>query len=119
MTSRAWVLAVATAAVALAVLVAGLSPEPPPGTELASDSVWHGLAYLVLAGLVSRTAAAMGAGRGVAAAAAFAFALGHGALLEVLQRFTVTRTPELRDLAADAVGAAVGVVLAALLGART
>lgn len=80
-----------------------------------SDKLLHGAMYMLLAGswmfpvgrcFPSRVAPCIWVWVGV---------VGYGALMEVLQRFcTLTRSGDMADLYADAAGAAVGVICAAL-----
>jgi VanZ family protein len=88
-----------------------LSSHPAlPGSTLTPDWVQHAVAY---AGLAAVTLRATSGGRwaGVTAAslaAAWLIATIYGASDELHQAFVPSRTADLRDLAADAAGAAAG-----------
>ncbi|HQZ39300.1 MAG TPA: VanZ family protein [Vicinamibacterales bacterium] len=86
---------------------AGPGPFPVWLAE-APDWLQHGIAYAGL-GLVTLRATAAGRWRGVgcaALAAAWLIATTYGALDEFHQSFVPGRTPDIRDLTADGVGAA-------------
>lgn len=95
---------------ALAVLLAtvlwlALTPQPPAGASLGWDKANHAAAFATLALVATR---AFGqAWRAIALGL-----LAYGGLIEVLQSFTPTRQAEWADLLADAVGIAIGLVLA-------
>ncbi len=97
---------------ALAILMGSLLPSRffPDTSDIASipqaDKVAHVVMYSVMTALLLWTAAFSGPSRGFrrygfAAAAAVAF----GLLMELLQRFTTTRSLDLLDGLANAVGA--------------
>jgi len=86
---------------ALAVLVLALIPSPPPMITTGWDKSNHLLAFAVMAWLgckafpqrVAYTLLAL---------------LAYGALIEILQSFTPTRSAEWLDLFADSLGIVVG-----------
>jgi VanZ family protein len=88
-------------------------PEPPSAPGGMSDKGAHGLAYALLGVLVLRALSGArwsGVTMGTAAAA-FLIATVYGVSDELHQRYVPGRTADVRDLAADAVGALVGVGL--------
>jgi VanZ family protein len=88
----------------------GTRPRPPRALEDLPDTATHLAGYAVLGFSATTTAAALG----LAPTAAWGtgWAVAHGALLEALQSRTATRQAEWSDLAADAVGAAIGAAAA-------
>jgi VanZ family protein len=102
---------VATALVSIAILVVGTRPRMPRVLDRVPDWSIHGSTYAGLAFLASESAALLGVTPAAPWAAGYAIA--HGCLLELLQMLVPTRSAELRDVAADAVGAAIGVAVAA------
>jgi VanZ family protein len=95
---------IAFAACVVVVVVASLVPsEDVPGSTLLSDKLTHALGYAVLAGL--------GMLAGMRPAVAAGTAIGLGLLLECAQLLTGYRSFEWLDLAADAAGAVVAVLL--------
>ena len=98
---------------AAALVVATLVPWDHPGRTVPRiDMALHFVAWTVLAFLTAIAWAKSRAPIGAAALAALA-AVCFGALIEVLQPLT-GRTAELHDLAADALGAALGAAAAAV-----
>lgn len=98
-------------AVGIAVLSLWEQPQEPPAFAI-NDKLVHGVLYAMLA--ISMIAAV---GRN-ARTRVFPYiytcviATSYGALLEILQRFcTLTRSGEMADLYADAIGAIIGVLL--------
>jgi VanZ family protein len=101
-----------------AVIQAGLifylsNQTSPPGADLGPDYILHGCGYLILGAAV-----AWGMSSGLRNAlsrnqwlACWMLAVFYGALDEFHQSFIPGRDPSLSDLTADAVGAAVGVLL--------
>ena len=79
--------------------------------ELPWDHIVHGLLFAVLAWVWCRPFARAGRVRGVVAAAAAAVA--YGAAIELVQMQLGYRSGEWMDLVADAVGVAVGALVAA------
>jgi VanZ family protein len=102
----------ATVMLSIAVLVVGTRPRVPHLLRTVPDWATHGTTYAVLAAFASESVTALG----VAPAAPWgvAYAVAHGCLLELLQMLVPTRTAELRDVAADACGALLGVGALAL-----
>ncbi len=88
----------------------GTRPRPPRALGDIPDTATHLAGYAVLSLSAAHTAAALALAPAAAWGAGWAVA--HGALLEVLQSRTATRRAEWSDLAADALGAAVGAVVA-------
>jgi len=85
-----------------------LSPAPPKEADLGWDKLNHLTAFASLAAVASL-------GR-VGAWVRIALALlAYGALIEVLQSFTATRSAEWGDLLADGVGIASGLLVAAVV----
>lgn len=82
----------------------------PPGT----DKLVHAALYCVLGGLLALAFAVASPmrGRGRIILAAFALGLAYGGFDELHQAFVPTRSPDLLDLAADALGLALGAWLA-------
>lgn len=101
------------AAYMAAVLVTSLSPMPQGLPEIFSiDKVYHFITYMVMAILLSL--ALYGEGRArtranlwVVAIMAFAY----GAMIEVFQSFTGTRSADIFDAMINGAGAAVGVFI--------
>jgi len=96
-----WAWRLAFGSCALAVLVLALVPTDVPVPSTGWDKSNHLLAFSVMV-LLGRRACP---GRTAAVLAAL---LAYGALIEVLQSFTPNRSAQLQDLAADAVGLALG-----------
>jgi VanZ family protein len=85
-----------------------LTPAPPALLSTLWDKAEHFAAYLVLAVLATL---ALGLGRRLAWAILAILLL--GVVLEILQRFT-GRDPDIRDVIANTLGAAVGLCVAAV-----
>lgn len=107
-----WILATVNLCYALALVVGAVVPSPHvdvPGLTV-SDTWLHAVAYgvqaLLLLWLLSSCLGRIGAAVG---AWAGAFVIGAGT--ELLQMLQPARAAELRDLLADAVGAAMGVLV--------
>ena len=82
----------------------------PPGVDLGPDYVLHGIGYLILGGAVSW---GMSGGlrkvlSGPESAVCLLLSVLYGGIDEFHQSFVPGRDPSLHDLAADAVGAALG-----------
>lgn len=94
--------------------------QPPALPGAVSDKDVHAAIYAGLALLVLRALAAGRMARVTTALAAWAglLATAYGATDEFHQRFVAGRTADLADLAADAVGAAVAVVVILLFARR-
>jgi VanZ family protein len=82
-----------------------LSPAPPKEADLGWDKLNHLAAFASLAAIAFL--GRVGAWLHIALAL-----LAYGALIEVLQSFTATRSAEWGDLLADGVGIASGLLLA-------
>ena len=109
----------APVALYMALIFAASSVSHPPDLSTSiGDKGAHGLLYSGLGVLIVRALAGgwqpFGAGIGVAAVT---YSILYGATDEIHQLFVPNRTAEVRDLAADAVGAAVAVVLLYLVHA--
>jgi VanZ family protein len=85
-----------------------LSPKPPPGVDLGWDKLNHALAFTTLAFAASLGQPGPLRTRLVWLAGLLAF----GGLIEILQLFVPGRSAEWADLLADAVGIALGAVVA-------
>ena len=107
-----WVWGPALALVALIFVVSSMS-EPPQAPEGMSDVVVHGFAYSVLGVLMLRAlAGAEWAGVTLGRAAmAFVITTAYGLSDELHQRLVPGRVADVRDLAADAIGALAGLLL--------
>jgi VanZ family protein len=96
---------------ALIFAVSSISNPPDLSTSI-GDKGAHGLLYSGLAALMVRALAGGWRPFGVGIAlAAVAYSVLYGATDEIHQLFVPTRTADVADLAADAVGAALAVVL--------
>ena len=86
-----------------------------------ADKLVHGGLYAVLGALLWRALAAGGTSKGNGARAlllAWLLSVSYGASDELHQRYVPGRTPDVRDLAADATGALAGIITARWLGRR-
>jgi VanZ family protein len=106
-------------------IFAASSMSRPPVPDRLSDKSWHGAAYAGL-GLIALRAFAGAELAGVTvrtSLSAISLATVYGASDEVHQMFVAERTADMRDLVADAAGAAAGVtatwLVAALIRRRT
>ena len=99
---------VTTVVLSAAYLYLGTRPQNPDAFRHLSDKLVHAGAYGVLAAAAGE--AAVGMGLAPAPLIGWGYAVGHGALLEVVQRATPPRAAEVADVLADAAGAAVGTV---------
>ncbi|MBI2885498.1 MAG: VanZ family protein [Candidatus Omnitrophica bacterium] len=90
--------------------MAALAVWPPqPGVSVGRlDKFLHLCEYLLFAWCLCRALRSSGVPRGWAAWGA---ASGYGALLEIVQAFLPYRSAEWGDAAANALGAAIGVIL--------
>jgi VanZ family protein len=104
----------ANLAYAVVLLILGLVPEVPQPMAGISDSVAHAVAYAILAALLF-VLLAPSAGLGAAATLAVAGAVLYGGVVETLQLLQPARTADIRDLGANAVGAAAAVSILYLL----
>ena len=103
----------APVALYMALIFAASSVSHPPDLSTSiGDKGAHGLLYSGLAALMVRALAGgwqpFGGGIGLAAVA---YSILYGATDEIHQLFVPSRTADVKDLAADAVGAAVAVLL--------
>jgi VanZ family protein len=99
--------------VAAAILLASVVPLPGDGMEPAPgpfgvDAWLHVVGYAALAASLSRAVSTAGHGTVVAIAVAVAAAVGFGVGIELLQTVVPTRGFAWSDVAADAVGSAIG-----------
>lgn len=108
-TALGWAGALAVALIGVTWLA--LTPQPPSGLDTGWDKGNHVLAFAVLAWLAWRAVAAWTPARAPAIAALVGL-LAHGGLIELLQRQVPGRAAEWSDLAADAIGLAVGALVA-------
>ncbi|MCB9367480.1 MAG: VanZ family protein [Calditrichaeota bacterium] len=94
--------------------VIGLAVSPLHNVNLLtaslSDKVLHGIAFL-LGSIVWAGTLETEAGRSRSVMLSVGICLGLGALIELLQTQTATRTAEAGDFLADAIGAGVGALL--------
>jgi len=97
----------------LACLALSLMPQPPGVFELASDKLWHALAYLVL--YLSCQIAYHGQ---IRQSIRFTLLLGFSLLLEILQDVLPYREFSLLDLVANAAGLFLGMVVCWLWQAK-
>ncbi len=107
-----WQAAWRACAVALAVVIAGLAltPTPPPMPGLPWDKAQHALAFAALA-----VAGRLSAPAGPRPAAWWLLGcVAYGAAIELAQMQVPGRSAEGADVLADAVGAVLGLVAAAL-----
>lgn len=98
-------------AVGIAVLSLWEQPQIPPAFTI-SDKLAHGILYAVWA--ISMMVAADGNARIRVRTYLYVcvIATSYGALMEILQRYcTLTRSGEMADLYADAIGAIIGLIL--------
>ena len=90
-----------------------LSPKPPPGVDLGWDKLNHACAFAALAAAACFSLRCA-RGRPLVLLASLAY----GGLIEIAQTYVPGRNGEWADLLADAVGTAIGALLACtLLGA--
>jgi len=102
-------------AVGIAVLSLWEQPQIPPAMTM-NDKLAHGLLYALLA--ISMMVGVKRDARMRVRTYLYvcALATSYGALMEILQRFcTLTRSGEMMDLYADAIGALIGVIIVAIL----
>ena len=108
---------VANLVYAAVLLILGLVPDVPMLATGISDHAAHALAYAVQAGLLFALFLPL-AGRGPAALLAGAGAVIYGGVVETLQLLQPSRTAEIFDLAANAIGAGLTASIAFLLTPR-
>jgi VanZ family protein len=90
----------------IACLWLSLIPQPPGVFELASDKLWHTLAYLVLylsCSLAYRQQPAL--------MIRFALLFSYSLVIEVIQHFIPNRSFSLLDLCANAAGLLLGIII--------
>ena len=94
------------------IFVASSIQNPPAPPSIVTDKELHGAMYLVLGATLVRALARAKWRRVtlVVVAAAVAIATAYGATDEFHQRFVPGRTPDVADLIADAIGAAIAAV---------
>jgi len=98
-------------AVGIAVLSLWEQPQEPPAFAI-NDKLVHGVLYAMLAISMIAAVGRDARTRVLPYIYTCVIATSYGALLEILQRFcTLTRSGEMADLYADAIGAIIGVLL--------
>ena len=107
---RAWRVALGLLAAVVGWLA--LTPHPPPAADLGWDKLNHACAFAALA-----AAACFSLRSARARPAALLALLAYGGLIEIAQTFVPGRNGEWADLLADAVGIAIGALLATALTA--
>ncbi len=105
-----------TGVLSVVYLWVGLSARPLSILSRVPDTASHGVGYGVLSWAALATAVVWQLPAPFALAGAYS--LGHGALLELLQRATQTRSAEWRDLFGDGVGTAIALGTAAAVRRR-
>jgi VanZ family protein len=101
-------------AVGIAVVSLWEYPDVPKAVAL-NDKLVHGLMYALLAFALMRAWISVASVRVRQYVLAFMAVTAYGALIEILQRFcTLSRSGEMADLYADALGALVALILLAL-----
>jgi VanZ family protein len=113
---RAQSLTVWIAPAAWAALIFYLSSLPGstvPSPFFAADKIFHLVIYAVLGYLVARALVCHGWKRRALVMLALLLCLLYGASDEMHQSFVPDRTPSFMDLAADAVGSFIGIVIRA------
>lgn len=98
-------------AVGIAVLSLWEQPQEPPAFAI-NDKLVHGVLYAMLAISMIAAVGRDARTRVLPYIYTCVIATSYGALMEILQRFcTLTRSGEMADLYADAIGAIIGVLL--------
>lgn len=102
---------------AIVIAIASLWENPQmPQAITVSDKLAHGVLYAVLAISMMVAVDSSARTRVLPYIYVCALATAYGALMEILQRFcTLTRSGEMADLYADAIGAIIGVAVIAIL----
>lgn len=98
---------------AIVIAIASLweNPQEPPAVAI-NDKLVHGVLYAMLAISMIAAVGRDARTRVLPYIYTCVIATSYGALLEILQRFcTLTRSGEMADLYADAIGAIIGVLL--------
>ena len=93
-------------ALVLTICWLAFDPKPPPAADTGHDKLSHAIAFLVLAVCAVRAHPAQPLHR------LFGALLAFGALIEVVQSRIPGRSAEWADLLADAIGIALGALLA-------
>lgn len=105
--------------VGIAVLSLWENPQVPPSLHM-SDKIMHGLMYTLLAAAWMQPLVRLVRARAVTYLYVFLSVTLYGTLLEVLQRFcTLTRSGEMADVYADALGALLGLLFVYILAKIT
>jgi len=98
-------------AVGIAVLSLWERPQVPPVFAI-NDKLMHGILYAILAISMIAATSRITRTRVLPYIHTCVIATAYGALMEILQRYcTLTRSGEMADLYADAIGAIIGVLL--------
>jgi VanZ family protein len=101
--------------VGIAVLSLWENPQVPPSLQL-SDKIMHGLMYTFLAMTWMWPLTRIVRTRAITYLYVFLSVTLYGALMEILQRFcTLTRSGEMADIYADALGALLGLLIVFIL----
>ena len=101
--------------VGIAVLSLWENPQVPPSLQL-SDKIMHGLMYTFLAMTWMWPLTRIVRTRALTSFYMFLSVTLYGALMEILQRFcTLTRSGEMADIYADALGALLGLLVVYIL----
>ncbi len=101
--------------VGIAVLSLWENPQVPPSLQL-SDKIMHGLMYTFLAMTWMWPLTRIVRTRAITYLYVFLSVTLYGALMEILQRFcTLTRSGEMADIYADALGALLGLLVVYIL----
>ena len=102
---------------AIVIAIASLWENPQmPQAITVSDKLAHGVLYAILAISMIAPLERSARTRVLPYIYVCALATAYGALMEILQRFcTLTRSGEMADLYADAIGAIIGVAVIAIL----
>lgn len=101
--------------VGIAVLSLWENPQVPPSLQL-SDKIMHGLMYTFLAMTWMWPLTRIVRTRALTYLYVFLSVTLYGALMEILQRFcTLTRSGEMADIYADALGALLGLLVVYIL----
>lgn len=101
--------------VGIAVLSLWENPQVPPSLQL-SDKIMHGLMYTFLAMTWMWPLTRIVRTRAFTYLYVFLSVTLYGALMEILQRFcTLTRSGEMADIYADALGALLGLLIVFIL----
>lgn len=113
----AWILAAAWMAVIVGLSVASVSGVPRLDVPFGLDRWAHAGFYAVLGVLIARALRLGGAGLAAALSGSFVWAVAFGGLVEWIQTFR-PRQASLGDWVADALGAALGLAIWAVVSGR-